>query len=200
VRALPSVVVEHFRHPKNEGPLAPADARGVVEGRTRGSRLTLFLKLDPTRPERPVAAASFTVEEDRSCRVGLSLLTTWLLGRPLAQVEALTVEALAQAWDIPMDSWPMLVIPLEALHAALADLRGLPNPCLADGVEVCHCLQVREGRIRRAIRGRALRNIEDVQFWTRACTGCRSCRADVERILSEERLARSSARHRLPRA
>lgn len=183
---LPAVVFDHFRAPRNEGELLHPDAVGVVEGRKANSRLTLYLVLDATRSK--VHKAGYTVSDDRSSRVGLSLLTTWLAGRTLAEVEAIDVEGLAKVFGLPLENWPMLLLPLELVDAALGSLRGEP-PCpvgLSDGPEICHCLQVREGRIRRTIRRRALRTLEDVQFWTRACTGCRSCRVDVEHIVSDE--------------
>lgn len=188
MRALPPVVFEHFRHPRNEGRLDPADAVGCVEGRREDSRLRLFLRLAPDR--RQIAEASFEVEGDRSCRAGLSLVTTLIRGRALEQVRALTAEAVGAEYGLHIENLPMLIPPLEALGSALAALSGEPDPYQREGPVVCHCLFVREGRIRRAIRERALRSVEDVQFWTRACTGCRSCYADVRRLLDLERHGR----------
>lgn len=188
MRPLPPVLFEHFRSPQNEGPLDPADAVGCVEGRREDSRLRLFLRLGHDRQR--VDAASFEVEGDRSCRAGLSLVTSMIRGLPLAQVEALTVEDVGAKYGLHLDNLPMLVPPLEALGAALAALTGAPDPFVRDGRVVCHCLFVREGRIRRAVRERDLRSVEDVQFWTRACTGCRSCRVEVERLIHLERRER----------
>ncbi|MBX3471067.1 MAG: (2Fe-2S)-binding protein [Planctomycetes bacterium] len=182
---LPAVVFEHYRAPRNEGPLDPADAIGCVEGRREDSVLRLFLRLDAARAV--VEAATFEVEGDRSCRAGLSLVTTLIRGRPLPEVAALTPELIGAEVGLHLENLPMLLPPLEALTAALAALRGEPDPFRRDGRVVCRCLFVREGRIRRAVRERGLRTVEDVQFWTRACTGCRSCRVEVEELIARER-------------
>jgi NifU-like protein len=185
VRPIPPVVFEHFRHPRNEGPLPGADAVGLVEGRREDSRLRVFLRLAPDR--RTIEAATYEIEGDRTCRVGLSLVTCLVRGRSVEETALLTPETVGAAYGLHLENLPMLMHPLEAMGAAVATLRGQPAPSLlADGRVICHCLHVREGRIRRTIRGRALRTVEDVQFWTRACTGCRSCHADVVRILAEE--------------
>ncbi len=185
MRPLPPALFEHFRNPRNEGALLRADAVGCVEGRREDSRLRMFLRLASDR--RLVEAATFEVEGDRSCRAGLSLVTSMIPGRALEQVEALTVEDVGAEYGLHLENLPMLVPALEALGSALAKLRGTPDPFVREGRVVCQCLFVREGRIRRAVRERGLRTVEDVQFWTRACTGCRSCRVEVERLIQLER-------------
>jgi len=182
VAPLPKVVFEHYRNPRNEGDLPDADVVGAVEGRREDSQLRLYLRIAADR----VAAARFRAIGDRSCAVGLSLVTTLIEGLPVGEVRALTVEAVARAYDLHAEQRPMLVAPLEALDDALCAWAGEPSPYRREGPLVCHCLHVREGRIVRAIRGRRLRTVPDVQFWTRACTGCRSCRQDVEALLRRE--------------
>lgn len=186
MRPLPPVVFDHYRNPRNEGALDPADAVGCVEGRREDSRLRLFLRL---AADRRVDAATFQVDGDRSCRAGLSLLTSMIRGRALADVEALTVETVGRAYELHEESLPMLVPAFEALTSALAALHARPDPFLREGKVVCHCLFVREGRLRRAVVERGCRSVEDVQYWTRACTGCRSCRVEVERLLRDARRA-----------
>ncbi len=50
-------------------------------------------------------------------------------------------------------------------------------------VEVCHCIGVRRDTLLRAIVD-GCRTVEDLQRVTAACTGCRSCRPDLDRLLS----------------
>lgn len=182
MRAIPKVVFEHFRNPQNKGAVAGAQGRGAVEGRAADSQLILYLRTEGER----LAQAGFETERDRASDAPLSLLTTYITGRPLAEVEALTLEVVAAHYELGPEQVPMLVTAFEALQAALANLRGEPNPFAFEGGLVCTCLSVREGRIRRAIRERQLTRVEEVSHWTRACTGCRSCRTDVERILRQE--------------
>ncbi len=54
-------------------------------------------------------------------------------------------------------------------------------------IEVCHCIGVRHDALLRAIAG-GCRTVEDLQRVTGACTGCRSCRPDLERMLSASRI------------
>ncbi len=54
-------------------------------------------------------------------------------------------------------------------------------------IEVCHCIGVRRDVLLRAIVG-GCRTVEDLQRVTGACTGCRSCRPDLDRLLGESRL------------
>jgi NifU-like protein involved in Fe-S cluster formation len=191
VRPIPPVVFEHFRHPRNEGALERPDAIGVVEGRREDSRLRVFLRLAADR--RTIETATYEIEGDRTCRVGLSLVTCLARGRSIEEIAVLTPETVGAAYGLHLENLPMLIHPLEAVAAAVSTLRGQTPPSVGDGRVICHCLHVREGRIRRTIRGRALRTVEDVQFWTRACTGCRSCNADVLRILADETQRGSSS-------
>jgi bacterioferritin-associated ferredoxin len=164
------------------GPLPQANACGRVDGRREESELRLYLHIDD---EPRVVEARFEVVGDRSCSAGLSLLTTYLRGKPLAEVEALTLEQVAQAYELHREQYPMLVPIMEVLADALAAYRGQPSPFRNEGALICHCLQVRRGRIQRAIEGRGVRTLEELRFWTRACSGCRSCRTDLEAILEE---------------
>lgn len=178
--AVPQILVEHFRAPRNEGPLPGAELVGEVEGRRVGSKITLFMSLDPTGR---VARATFQVAGDTSCRAGLSLLTTFLPGWSPDELARLTIPEVAGALGLGEEQHPMFLPPFEALQDALHRYRGEPSPYRHLGRLICHCLQVHEGRIVRAIRGRRLTTVPEVQFWTRACTGCRSCRMDLEALL-----------------
>lgn len=180
--AFPKHVFAHFKEPRNEEPLESPSAVGSVEGRRADSKLTVYLQVEDAR----IARATWTVDKDRSCRCGLSLLSCYLEGKTVEEAQALDADALATHYALDEDQRPMFMPPLEALRAALADLAGEPSPFLEEGPLVCHCLQVREGRIRRAIQERELTTVREVTYWTRACSGCRSCRGDVELLLEAE--------------
>ncbi|RMG13760.1 MAG: hypothetical protein D6731_11550 [Planctomycetota bacterium] len=180
MRRIPPVVFEHFRAPRNERVLRPADAVGEIEGRFEDSRIRLYL-----RETRRGLRAGFSLEGDRSAVAALSLLTSRLNGASRAEAEAWTIESLAASYGLDEELYPMLLPALDALAAALADLRGEPNPFAADGEQLCHCLNVRRGRLLRLARERDLRSLEAVRHWTGACSGCRSCRQEVEELLAE---------------
>jgi NAD(P)H-nitrite reductase large subunit len=114
------------------------------------------------------------------------MTSCYVAGRSVAELERLSIEELGRAYTLNDEQIPMFVPAFEALQSALAALAGRPDPFAFEGGMICTCLNVREGRIRRSIRERRLKTVEDVAHWTRACTGCRSCRTDVQRILIDE--------------
>lgn len=181
--SLPRVVFEHFRKPQRKGQLEDPSARGEVSGRGPNSKIILEIAVADER----ISDAAFQTGRDRSCDAPLSLLGAYIVGRSLAEVEALDVQILGAHYGLVHEQLPLLLVAIEALTAAIADLRGQPSPYAFEGGVVCTCLNVREGRIRRAVRERKLETVRDVSFWTRACTGCRTCRTDIERIIKDER-------------
>lgn len=179
---LPPVVFQHFRQPQREGALLEA-AVGEVEGRRPDSRLRFYLRVGAE--ER--VEAGFECHGDRSCVAALSLVASFVHGQPLARVRALELETVAAAYELGPELLPQLIPAFEALTAALAALAGEPSPFAREGELICLCLHVRRGRIERAITERGARTVEEVRAWTRACSGCRSCRPDIERLLARHR-------------
>ena len=182
MRSLPKLIFDHFRNPRHMGRLEPADAIGRIEGSHEESWIVLTLRL---REGGGGIESGYELIGDRSAVAGLSLLTTWLAGRRWADAEGLTLDAFVAELGLEHEFQPMLLKPFDALAAALANRRGEPNPFANDGEVLCTCLNVREAALERVIRGRKLRTVADVRHWTRACTGCRSCRPDVERMLAK---------------
>jgi NifU-like protein len=180
---IPRVLLEHFRSPRNKRPMPDATVSGAIDGPGDGQRLTLFLRLDAGEK---IADASFTNTGDRQSDASLSILTSILPGRTIAEAERLDVVDLARPLEIT--DMPGAVMPaLDVLRVAIARLRGVADPFADEGRLICHCFHVREGRIRRVVRERGLTSIEEVMRWTRACGGCRSCRPDIHLILDQER-------------
>jgi NifU-like protein len=133
-----------------------------------------------------VVDASFTNTGDRQADPSASVLTTLVRGLTVTDLEAIDVRDVALRLD-SADNPGVATAGFEALQAAIAALRGLPNPFLNDGPLVCHCFHVRQGKIRHYVRERGLETVEEVNRWTRACGGCRSCRPDIELILQQEK-------------
>jgi NifU-like protein involved in Fe-S cluster formation/bacterioferritin-associated ferredoxin len=180
---IPRVILDHFRRPRNKRVIEDATAKGVVTGRRAEEAITLYLRLSP---EGRVADASFTNTGDRQADPSCSVLTEIVRGKTVPELEAVSVETIAarlESLETPGTATPAH----EALRAALAALRGEPNPFERDGRLICFCFHVREGMIRRYIRERNLKTVDEVRAWTRACSGCRSCRPDLDVILQQER-------------
>jgi NifU-like protein involved in Fe-S cluster formation len=176
---VPRVVIDHYKNPRNKRPLDGATARGSVEGRKPGEELTIYLKVEGGR----VADASFTNTGDRMEDPGASALTSLVRGMATGDLERLSVVDVAKALE--SDSNPgIAIVAHEALRKAIFALQGKPVP--SDGQLICHCFHVHEDRIRRYVRARKLATVDDVRTWTRANSGCRSCRPDIEAIIAQE--------------
>jgi NifU-like protein len=163
--------------------MSDATGKGEVEGRRPGEKLTFYVRLGQ---DGRVVDASFTNTGDRQADPSASVLTTMVRGLTVDDLEAIDVRDVAQRLD-SADNPGVATSGFEALLAAIAALRGKPNPFLHDGPLVCHCFHVRAGKIRHYVRERGLKSVEEVNRWTRACGGCRSCRPDIELILEQER-------------
>lgn len=49
----------------------------------------------------------------------------------------------------------------------------------------CYCTNVTRKRVLRAIAEQGCRTVDEVAAATRACTGCRTCRPELETLLNE---------------
>ncbi len=52
--------------------------------------------------------------------------------------------------------------------------------------ERCYCTHVTRAQVLAAIAARGCRSVEDLQRTTGACTGCRTCRPELEQLLAEQ--------------
>lgn len=177
--AVPRVVIEHYKNPQNKRALEGASARGSIPSRKEGEALTLYLKVADGR----VVDASFTNSGDRMDDPGASALTVLIRGMRVEEVARLSVLDVARKLESEANPG-IAIIAHEALRAALFALAGEPVP--PSGRLICHCFHVPEDRIRRYVRAKRLATVDDVRTWTRANSGCRSCRPDIEQIIAEE--------------
>jgi NifU-like protein len=176
---VPRVVIDHYKNPQNKRTLLSPTASGAVPGRKPGESLSVFLDVRDGK----VVDASFTNSGDRMEDPGASMLTTMIRGLPVADVEKLTLVDVAAKLESASNPG-IAVVAHEALRSALFALRGVPVP--SPGRLICHCFHVFEDRIRRYVRGHRLKTVDEVRSWTRANSGCRSCRPDIEAILAQE--------------
>lgn len=64
---------------------------------------------------------------------------------------------------------------------------------ISDDELLCHCMRVERGRIVAAIRNGA-ESVEDLQIQTSACTGCGTCRWDLEELIAAIRAEQNRRR------
>jgi NifU-like protein len=176
---VPRVVIDHYKSPRNKRAIPGAHATGKVEARTQGQELTVFLLVEGAK----IKDASFTNTGDRMDDPGASMLTVLLPGLSLEEASRITVQDVAAKLESAQNPG-IAIVGHEALRLALLAAKGEPAP--RQGRLICHCFHVHEDRIRRYVRERRLATVDDVRTWTRANSGCRSCRPDIEAIIAQE--------------
>lgn len=119
-----STIAEHFRRPRNYGPLP--DARASAEGANPlcGDRVRLAISLDGAG--KTIVDARFIANACAICVASASLLTERLHGQPVGVGASLTEEEvlLALGAEIPAARRRCATLPLEALRRAIASLDG----------------------------------------------------------------------------
>ena len=120
-----ATVMEHFRRPRNQGPLPAADA--VREGANPlcGDRIRIELALREDR----VVEARFTANACAISVAAASLLTEHVRGMPVLDVRAIDgAEVLAAlGGKIPDARHACALLPLTTMVAALADAGSEPG-------------------------------------------------------------------------
>lgn len=118
--ALRSVVLEHFRHPKNRGPLDRADASADGANPLCGDRVRVELRAD----HGVIADARFTADACALCVASASLLTERVRGM---RVDA--ASRVDETWlfaslngEPPAARRKCALLPLDTLRRAVASL------------------------------------------------------------------------------
>jgi nitrogen fixation NifU-like protein len=94
------VILQHYRTPKNYGPLEGADRTGEESNPLCGDHITLRLKLDPSAQK--IETVRF---EGDGCAISVastSLLTEHLAGASVKDAEAITRDHVLQYLGIPL--------------------------------------------------------------------------------------------------
>ena len=115
-------LLDHFRHPRNQGALPGADIIDEGVNPLCGDRLRIEVKLEGGR----VQLARFRGD---ACAIGTaaaSLLTEKLRGLSLAEAEALRAADLVTALNAEIEPSRLKCaeLPLNALHAGIKAYRG----------------------------------------------------------------------------
>lgn len=115
-------VMDHFRNPRNVGIIEDADGVGEVGNAKCGDIMQMFLKINDDEVVEDVKFKTF------GCGAAIatsSMATELIKGRPLAEVEQLTNEAVVEALEgLPPVKIHCSVLAQEAVQAAIADYRS----------------------------------------------------------------------------
>jgi NifU-like protein involved in Fe-S cluster formation len=122
VTAFRAVVIEHFRRPRNRGPLA--DANGSAEGANPlcGDRI----RIQVLARDGAIVDAGFTADACALCIAAASLLTEGARGLPLKETACLDPIWLTAALEgaPPPGRAKCVALPLDTLHRAIASIRA----------------------------------------------------------------------------
>ena len=121
-----ATIMEHFRRPRNQGPLPGADVAREGANPLCGDRIRVELALR----DGVVADARFTANACAISVAAASLLTERVRGMVAADVRAIGEDEMVAALgsDIPSARHACAVLPLTTLLAALAILDNRSTP------------------------------------------------------------------------
>lgn len=124
-------VLDHYRNPRNVGRLAGADVRARESNASCGDMIDIGLKLGNSGGRRGVARKP-SVADVKFRSIGCvlstaaaSMLTEWMEGRTLAEVEAFGEEDMLQFFggSITPTRLRCVLLPLRALRRALEQIK-----------------------------------------------------------------------------
>ena len=115
-------VMEHFRNPHNMGKIDDADGIGEVGNAKCGDIMRMYIKVDD---EGVITDCKFNTFGCGSAIATSSMATEMIKGKPLAEAEQLTNEAVVEALEgLPPVKIHCSVLAQEAVQAAIADYRA----------------------------------------------------------------------------
>ena len=122
--AFRAVVLEHFRHPRNRGPLADAHASADGANPLCGDRIRVQLRAD----DGMIADARFTADACALCIASASLLTEHIRGMTIVDVRRVDMAWLHRSLEgePPPGRRRCAQLPLETMHRAVALLCAAP--------------------------------------------------------------------------
>ena len=118
--AFRAVVLEHFRHPRNRGPLSDAQASAEGANPLCGDRIRIQLRA----ADGALTDARFTADACALCIASASLLTEHIRGMRLPDAELVDIAWLHDSLEgePPPGRSRCAQLPLETMHRAVAML------------------------------------------------------------------------------
>lgn len=141
------ILVDHFRHPRNRGPLANPTISEEGVNRLCGDRVRIELRLELGG----VAEAKFSANACALCVAAASVLTELATGAPLDEVDTLTIDDLLRALstEVPESRRNCVRLPLTVLHAGVMLHRRAHRLPAADRSRPVAAIVLAAGRAKR---------------------------------------------------
>lgn len=117
------LILDHYKHPRNKGTLDPHDFSYEDSNPLCGDQIRIDVRLDDQQRVKEVA---FTGRGCAISQASASLLTEAILGRPLAEVKALTREDVLELLGIELTPARLkcAMLSLKVLKAGAYGLHG----------------------------------------------------------------------------
>ena len=180
-------VMDHFKNPRNVGAIPNADGTGQVGSLVCGDALKLTIKVN--KDTDVIEDAKFETFGCASAIASSSILTEMVKGKTIAEASKITNQDIADALGtLPAEKMHCSVMGMEALEAAVKSYRqGGKAVVFEQQAEkiVCHCFNVSEETIIKAIRANHLKTVDDVTHFTKAGGGCGRCKGEIQKILDK---------------
>lgn len=180
-------VMDHFKHPRNVGSIANADGTGQVGSLVCGDALRLTIKVN--KETDVIEDAKFETFGCASAIASSSVLTEMVKGKTIEQASKITNQDIAdELGSLPAEKMHCSVMGMEALDAAVKSYRQGGKPVIFEQEAekiVCHCFNVSEEAIIKAIRTNHLTSVEDVTHFTKAGGACGKCKGEIQKILDK---------------
>lgn len=180
-------VMDHFKNPRNVGAIPDADGTGQVGSLVCGDALKLTIKVN--KDTEVIEDAKFETFGCASAIASSSILTEMIKGKTLEEASKITNQDIADALgSLPSEKMHCSVMGMEALEAAVKSYRQGGKPVVFEQEEekiVCHCFNVSEEAIIKAIRTNHLTTVEDVTHFTKAGGACGRCKGEIQKILDK---------------
>ena len=180
-------VMDHFKHPRNVGSIENADGTGQVGSLVCGDALRLTIKVN--KETDVIEDAKFETFGCASAIASSSVLTEMVKGKTIEQASKITNQDIAnELGSLPAEKMHCSVMGMEALDAAVKSYRQGGKPVIFEQEAekiVCHCFNVSEEAIIKAIRTNHLTSVEDVTHFTKAGGACGKCKGEIQKILDK---------------
>lgn len=180
-------VMDHFKNPRNVGAIPNADGTGQVGSLVCGDALKLTIKVN--KETNVIEDAKFETFGCASAIASSSILTEMVKGKTLEEASKITNQDIANALgSLPSEKMHCSVMGMEALDAAVKSYHQGGKPVVFEQQAekiVCHCFNVSEETIIKAIRTNHLKTVEDVTHFTKAGGGCGRCKGEIQKILDK---------------
>ena len=180
-------VMDHFKNPRNVGAIPNADGTGQVGSLVCGDALKLTIKVN--KETEVIEDAKFETFGCASAIASSSILTEMVKGKTLEEASKITNQDIAdELGSLPAEKMHCSVMGMEALEAAIESYRQGGKPVVFEQESeniVCHCFNVSEEAIIKAIRTNHLTSVEDVTYFTKAGGACGRCKGEIQKILDK---------------